>query len=175
MPSLDSETIDTMASTNMTVESAISSFGIAATAKLSALTANGNPEDQLRALFEKLLLDMAALSSFTNVLAVGESSIAHLGLRPDYAVIDSGALTGFVELKAPGKGGDPRNFTGKHDKEQGQKLRSLPNVIFTDGNEFSHWRDGELVGRVLTLCGDVRTSGAKLAPAKGIQVFLKTS
>lgn len=169
MSSLDSETIETMASTNMTVESAISSFGIAAAAKLSALTASGNPEDQLRAPFEKLLLDMAALSTFKNVTAVGESSIAHLGLRPDYAVIVSGALTGFVELKAPGKGGDPRNFTGKHDKEQGQKLRSLPNVIFTDGNEFSYWRDGELVGRVLTLCGDVRSSGAKLAPAKGIQ------
>jgi hypothetical protein len=37
-----------------------------------------------------------------------------------------------------------------HDKEQGEKLRSLPNVLFTDNNAFSLWQEGELVG-VLTL------------------------
>jgi N-6 DNA Methylase len=154
---------------SLTVESAISSFGAAATAKLSNLAAGGNPEDQLRAPFERLLQDMAALSAHNNVVLIGESSLKDLSLRPDYAVAVDHALAGFVELKAPGKGADPRRFTNPHDKEQGEKLRSLPNVLFTDGNTFSLWQEGELVDKILTLHGDVETSGAKLAPSPGLQ------
>ena len=154
---------------SLTVESAISSFGAAATAKLSNVAAGGNPEDQLRAPFERLLQDMAALSARNNVVLIGESSLKDLSLRPDYAVAVDHALAGFVELKAPGKGADPRRFTNPHDKEQGEKLRSLPNVLFTDGNTFSLWQEGELVDKILTLHGDVETSGAKLAPSPGLQ------
>jgi hypothetical protein len=76
---------------------------------------------------------------------------------------------GFVELKAPGKGADPRKFTDPHDKEQWKRLSSLPNLIYTDGNAFSLWRDGKLAGEVLHLHGDVESSGAKLAPPPGLQ------
>jgi hypothetical protein len=154
---------------SLTVESAISSFGAAATAKLSNVAAGGNPEDQLRAPFERLLQDMAALSARNNVVLIGESSLKDLSLRPDYAVAVDHALAGFVELKAPGKGADPRRFTNPHDKAQGEKLRSLPNVLFTDGNTFSLWQEGELVGKIFTLQGDVETSGDKLAPSPGLQ------
>jgi hypothetical protein len=157
----------------LTVESAISSFGAATTPKLSNLAIGGNPEDQIRSPFEQLLRDMAQLAGRQDVTAVGESALAHLGLRPDYAVTIAGALAGFVELKAPGKGGDPRNFTDKHDKEQFKKLLSLPNVLFTDGNQFSLWQDGELVGKAISLDGDVRSSGSKLAPSPGIQVIFE--
>ncbi len=154
---------------SLTVESAISSFGAAATAKLSNAVAGGNPEDQLRAPFERLLQEMAALSARNNVILIGESSLRDLSLRPDYAVAVDHALAGFVELKAPGKGADPRRFTNPHDKEQGEKLRSLPNVLFTDGNTFSLWQEGELVDKILTLHGNVETSGARLAPSPGLQ------
>jgi hypothetical protein len=50
-----------------------------------------------------------------------------------------------------------------HDKEQWEKLQSLPNLLYTDGNSFSLWHNGELVGSVLSLQGDVETSGEKLA------------
>ena len=83
--------------------------------------------------------------------------------RPDYAVTVSNALVGFIEVKAPGKGADPRKFADPHDKDQWDKLKSLPDLIYTDGNAFSLWRDGELVGKVIPLEGDVETSGAKLA------------
>jgi hypothetical protein len=162
-----------MASANLTVESATSRFGAAATAKLANLAAGGNPEDQIRAPFEQLLLDMATLAACKHVTAVGESALAHLGLRPDYAVTIAGALTGFVELKAPGKGADPRSFTTPHDRDQGRKLLSLPNVLFTDGNAFSLWQNGELVGKLLTLDGDIRSSGAKLAPPAGLQAMFE--
>jgi hypothetical protein len=93
---------------------------------------------------------------------VGETSMADLKTRPDYAVTVGNALVGFIEVKAPGKGADPRRFDDAHDKDQWSKLKSLPNLIYTDGNAFSLWRDGEIVGKVVQLEGDVETSGAKL-------------
>jgi len=57
-------------------------------------------------------------------------------------------------VKAPGKGGDPRKYKDKHDKEQWLKLKALPNLIYTDGNEFSLWRNGELTARVCRLMRD---------------------
>src|ERR1700675_2805626 len=69
-----------------------------------------------------------------------------LKTRPDYAVVVHNALVGFIELKAPGKGADPRKFKEPHDKAQWDKLRSLPNIIYTDGNTFSLWQNGELAG-----------------------------
>src|ERR1035441_1617553 len=52
------------------------------------------------------------------VTALGESSVSDLKTRPDYAVTVHNALVGFVELKAPGKGADPRKFKDPHDKAQ---------------------------------------------------------
>jgi hypothetical protein len=67
---------------------------------------------------------------------------------------------------APGKGADPRKFTEPHDREQWDKLKSLPNLMYTDGNAFSVWRDGKLGGEIVHLEGHVETAGAKLsAPA----------
>jgi hypothetical protein len=71
-------------------------------------------------------------------------------------------LVGFVEVKAPGKGADPRRYKG-HDKDQWEKLQSLPNLLYTDGNSFSLWQNGELVGAIVELQGDIESSGAKLA------------
>ena len=77
-------------------------------------------------------------------------------------------LIGFIEVKAPGKGADPRRFQDKHDKEQWSKLQTLPNLIYTDGNAFSLWRSGELEGQVVHLEGDVATAGNKLAAPDGL-------
>jgi len=87
---------------NLTVHSAIATFGATAKEKLSNAAASGQPEDQLRAPFERLLADLAELSRLPKsaVAAVGESSISDLKTRPDYAVTVHNALVGFVELKA---------------------------------------------------------------------------
>ena len=121
---------------NPTINSAIATFGARAKEKLANPGATGQPEDQLRAPFEHLLSDLAELSSLPKsmVAAVGESSISELKTRPDYAVTVRNALVGFVELKAPGKGADPRKFKDPHDKGQWERLRSLPNLMYTDGN-----------------------------------------
>lgn len=153
---------------------AVSTYGAMAKAKLTNVAAKGEPEDQLRAPLEGLLADLAELSGFSRgaVTAVGESPLAELKTRPDYSITCGGVLVGFVEVKAPGKGADPRKFKDRHDREQWDKLSSLPNLIYTDGNAFSLWRNGELAGSVVRLIGDIETAGAKLeAPAELLGLF----
>jgi len=161
--------------TKSTVASAISAFGAMAKQKLANAAASGEPEDQLRAPFETLLADMAEFANIprAKVTAVGESSLSELKTRPDYAVTVHHALVGFVELKAPGKGADPRKFRDPHDRVQWEKLRSLPNVLYTDGNAFSLWQNGELVDAVVTLLGDIETSGDTLKAPPGLRTLFE--
>ena len=150
---------------NNTLAAAVSAFGVLTKAKLSNRAASGAPEDQLRAPLEALTRDLATLAGLPHgtVDMVGESTLAHLKTRPDYAVVVRNALVGFMEAKAPGKGADPRRFSDPHDKDQWVRLKSLPNLMYTDGNAFSLWRDGKLEGSIVHLEGDVETSGAALA------------
>jgi len=57
-----------------------------------------------------------------------------------------GVLTGYVELKAPGKNIDPASFGKKsHEYKQWQRLRNLPNLLYTNGTEWRLYRYGEPV------------------------------
>ncbi len=155
------------------LKTAIARFGAEAKAKLSNPSATGEPEDQLRAPLETLFADLAELCGFKRawIAAVGESSLSTLKTRPDYAITLRNVLVGFVEVKAPGKGADPRRYKG-HDKEQWEKLQSVPNLLYTDGNSFSLWQNGEPVGSIVKLEGDIESSGAKLAaPAELVARF----
>ena len=156
-----------------TLQTAIARYGAHAKAKLRNVAAIGEPEEQLRNPLENLIDDVAELCGFPGglVKAVGESTIVELKTRPDYAITLRNALVGFVEIKAPGKGADPRKFKG-HDKEQWERLQSLPNLLYTDGNQFSLWRNGQLEGAIQSLKGDVESSGAALdAPLELLALF----
>ena len=158
----------------MTLKDVISEFGREAKSKLANPGATGSPEDQLRAPLESLFANLAVLAGLSagDVVAVGETSLADLKTRPDYALTLKRALVGFVEVKAPGKGADPRRFQDSHDKGQWEKLQTLPNLIYTDGNEFSLWRDGQLSGQIVRLNGDIATSGGKLrSPDSLVSLF----
>ena len=160
----------------LTIALAVASFGRKAREKLANPSATGQPEDQLRAPFEQLLSDFAEIAMLrrAEVVAVGETSLSDLKTRPDYAVTVRNALIGHIELKAPGKGGDPRKFKDPHDKAQWERLRSLPNVLYTDGNSFSLWQEGKLVDSVVHLIGDIESSGDELrAPAGFLALFEK--
>lgn len=160
---------------SLSLRSAIATFGRTAKTKLSNPGARGEPEDQLRAPLETLLDDLAELCGLarSEVAAVGESAIAAFKTRPDYAVTYRKALIGFIELKAPGKGADPRKFRDKHDKEQWKKLQTLPNLLYTDGNEFCLCRSGDVVGSVVRLDGDVESSGAELDAPPALQLLFE--
>ncbi|HET9065158.1 MAG TPA: N-6 DNA methylase [Gemmatimonadales bacterium] len=145
--------------------SSISRFGEATKRKLANPAATGEPEDQLRGPLENLFGELAELAGIPpkGLGLVGESSISDLKTRPDYAVTVRGALCGFIEVKAPGKGADPRRFRDRHDKEQWNKLKAIPNLLYTDGNEFALWRDGQLSSGVVRCEGDVVSSGSDLS------------
>jgi hypothetical protein len=149
----------------MSVEEAVAEFGAAAKAKLSNPAVSGAPEDQLRAPLETLLQRLGRLAGLPEgaLSLVGETSLADLKTRPDYSATVGGALVGHIEVKAPGKGADPRHYRG-HDKEQWERLKALPNLLYTDGNDFSLWRDGVQVGGIARLVGDVVISGQALQP-----------
>ena len=154
----------------LTLRSAVATFGADVKTKLANVAAKGQPEDQLRAPLERLVLDMAELCGLRRnaVAPVGESSVTELKTRPDYAITVQNVLVGFIEVKAPGKGADPRRFKDRHDKDQWEKLQSLPNLLYTDGNEFSLCQSGQLVGSLVRLTGDVETSGADLDAPTGL-------
>jgi len=158
-----------------TVEELVSEFAAAVTKKLTAVSGTGQPEDQLRAPLESLISGFANLCGVgaENVVAVGEAHLSDLHTRPDYAVQVKGALAGHVEVKAPGKGADPNRFRDRHDVEQWKKLKALPNLVYTDGNEFSLWRDGTPVGKVVRLDGDVTTGGAAVTSAPGLDALFE--
>ena len=146
-----------------TIEKAVGEFGASAKAKLSG--GDGQPEDQLRAPLETLFAQIAAIlhPAVQDLVLTGETSLAEMRTRPDYAVKVKNALVGFIEVKAPGKGADPRKWKTGHDKEQWDKLKALPNLLYTDGDSFSLWRDGVLVGQIVHLEGGIEQAGAKLA------------
>jgi hypothetical protein len=151
--------------TGKTVADAVSNFGAIAKAKLANVAIIGAPEDQLRGPLETLILDLAEIGGLSANAAhlVGETTLSDIKTRPDFAVTVSKALVGFIEVKAPGKGADPRQFDDPHDKDQWNKLKSLTNLIYTDSNAFSLWRDGKLASAIVHLEGNVEKSGAKLA------------
>lgn len=117
----------------------------------------GEPEDQLRAPFERLLRDTGAILG-QEVLAIGETLLANRGGKPDFGVSAGKLLCGHAELKAPGKGADTSAYTG-HDARQWERFRNLPNLIYCDGREFALYRHGDLA-RIVRLPRDPRTAGA---------------
>jgi hypothetical protein len=143
------------------VTSLVSVYG--ATLAPRFATGGGEPEDLLRGPFETLLDGVARVAGIADVVLTGEHHLADERVRPDYAVHVAGALVGFVEVKAPGKGVDPTKFKG-HDKTQWERLSCLPNVLYTDGGSFALYRDGERVGEPVSLVGSVEAAGAALSP-----------
>lgn len=148
------------------VAAAVSRFGLAAKAKLGAVSITGQPEDQLRAPLEQLLVDLCQATGRqpSRMTLIGETSLSDLAVRPDYAIEYDNALVGFLEVKAPGKGADPRTFRAPHDRTQWKKLQALPNLLYFDGQELSLWQNGELQGGIVRFTGDVFSAGSELAP-----------
>ncbi|MDR0735706.1 MAG: N-6 DNA methylase, partial [Zoogloeaceae bacterium] len=127
----------------------------------------GEPEDQLRAPFERLLHDAGRELGF-NVTPVGETPLKEVG-RPDYTVALDKLACGHVELKAPGKGADVKRFTG-HDKAQWERFRNLPNMLYGDGREFCLYRAGESA-RTVRLARDPCRVGEKAVDIESERLF----
>ncbi|HEY2042655.1 MAG TPA: type ISP restriction/modification enzyme, partial [Jatrophihabitans sp.] len=94
-----------------------------------------------------------------------EVTLTELNSRPDMAVDAPSGRVGYIELNAPGKGTPETWRANQHDRLQWEKLKHLPNLIYTDGNSWALYQKGELVGKVGTLDGDLARAGRHLKPA----------
>ena len=119
---------------------------------------SAQPEDQLKAPVGDFLRDTGSLTDL-NVAWRTEVHPDDIDGRPDLGVTVNGLLTGHVELKRPGLGARPEHFTG-HNRSQWEQFKALPNLIYTDGGEWSLYRSGELKHRA-RIAADVSQSGAK--------------
>ena len=130
-------------------------------------TAAGEPEEQLRAPFVKLLTAAGAALG-RSIVCIGEVRLRHRLGKPDYGVAEGSLLLGYAELKAPGKGvaRDGIRFTD-HDRNQFDRFAELPNVLYSDGNQWAVYRYGRQDGPTVTLPGLMERDGraAVSAPA----------
>ena len=130
------------------------------------LRLNAQPEDPLKSAVGDLL---TALGRLTN-REIGyrtEVRVEDVG-RPDLGITVGGLLTGYIELKAPGLGARPENFAA--DSPNGRQWRrfgALPNLIYTDGEEWSLYRECKLKARV-RITGDLRAGGASALEAAAL-------
>lgn len=140
------------------VLAALRQFADAVKAKFAA-NAPGEPEAQLSEPVPALLQAVGALTH-RPVVAKAESRLGdRLGI-PDFGVLAGGALCGYVEVKAPGEGADPARYKGRN-KAQWERFRSQPNLIYTDGNEWCLYQDGEPAEGLLRFGKDITKHGGK--------------
>lgn len=155
---------------NENFELAFKKYSTDITAKFSLHT-SFNPEDQLKAPVAGLLKDIGALLHLA-VETVTEAQVASLSGRPDIGLTVKSLIVGYVELKAPGKGAAPSRLKGA-DKVQWDKFQNLPNLLYTDGNEWALYRSGKLVGKLVRFSGDVTSDGAKAIDSDDVEAALK--
>ena len=137
---------------------AVSAFGAECKRNLSG---PGDREAAIRGPLEQLFRTVGEHHALREVTWHPETRIPHLGVRPDYAVRVNGQITGYVEVKRPGKNIDPEGFTG-HDRRQWQRLRDLPNLLYTNGTHWRLFRNGVQVGEEVVLTGALKSAGEKL-------------
>src|SRR6476661_3522967 len=111
---------------------AVKEFGAECRLKLDG---PGEAEASIRTPLEQLL---RAAGPELGVHAVFHDEVrdTERRVRPDYGVSIDGAITGYVEVKAPGKAIAPAVLRG-HDKVQWERQQDLPNLLYTNGTE---WR-----------------------------------
>lgn len=143
---------------------AVRVFGLRRRDKLAG---PGDREAAIRSPLEGLLL---AGGQALGVAAVFHDEVrdAVRQVRPDYGVSVKGAITGYVEVKAPGKGIDPANFTG-HDRRQWERQRDLPNLMYTNGTAWRLYRDGQLVGSPVSFTGALESAGDALTCPRSLR------
>ena len=146
-------------STEIVTYAALQDFAASVTAKMTQVTL-GEPEEQLRGPFETFMDEVGSAFGW-NVVCTGETPLPDRLGRPDYAVHRNQLLVGYVELKAPGVGAMSTRFKG-HNRNQFKRFSAIPNILYTDGNEWTLYRDGKQV-RSCRLSGDVAADGKKAA------------
>ena len=130
-----------------------------------SLPVPAHPEDQLKSPVGQLLNAVGNLSEL-EVYWRTEVHQENVEGRPDIGVVTNGLLNGHVELKRPGMGARPEGFKGR-DRQQWERFKALPNLIYTDSSEWSLYRSGQLQARA-RIASDVSAGGAKAIVDEGL-------
>lgn len=118
------------------------------------------PEDQLKAPVGDLVVGAASLFGLTAFYRT-ETRVDGVAGRPDIGFDIDGLPAGNLELKAPGSGSTPARFRDKRSRDQWERFRALPNLMYTDGRYWSLFRYGEQVGELVDLGVDVDSGTAQ--------------
>lgn len=94
-------------------------------------------------------------------------------VRPDYAIKVNGVITGYVEAKAPGVSVDTATYTSGHNKTQWERLRDVPNLLYSNGIEWWLYRDGAPHKRAVLDGLGLDRAGRSLAPDGEIEELLR--
>ncbi len=148
---------------------ALQGFASAVTEKMTQIIP-GEPEEQLRGPFEGLMSSAGPILGW-KVVPTGEMQLPNRLGKPDFGINRNNLLTGYAELKAPGAGANTKQFKG-HNREQFKRFSSIPNILYTDGNEWSLYRNGEQVGSIVRLSGNVSTDGKAAVTLQDAQALI---
>lgn len=97
----------------------------------------GEGEARLGGPLERLIASVGNLIGVSTV-PYGQVSLKSIRARPDYAVDVANVRVGYIELKSPDRKALPPDWhPSRHDRDQWEKLRLLPNLIYTNG---AQWR-----------------------------------
>ena len=129
------------------------------------LHVNAQPEDQLKAPVGALLRAFGGRTKL-DVSWRTEVRADDVGGRPDLGITVGGLLSGHIELKRPGLGARPERFTGANGK-QWKRFQALPNLIYSDGSEWSLYHSGKLITRA-RFAGDVSEDGPAALDDAGV-------
>lgn len=129
------------------IHDALATFHTACDGRLAG---PGAPEAALATPIEQLLTTAADKYKIPGVVWHPETRRPDLGVRLDYAVTKNGTTIGYLELKRPQQSIDPGTFTG-HNRVQWERLRNLPNLIYSNGRTWALYRNGELVDQPVHL------------------------
>lgn len=138
------------------------------------------PEDQLKAPITALFESLARIYKKVGVVNTEAPRAADQeedgGSRVDAVVRIGPTLatvvpTGHVELKAPSKTGDPRKLKDKADRAQWKKFQQLPNLIYTNGREWTLQRTGVQIGGLVRFTGDPVAEGADAVTERDASKF----
>ncbi|MFM9432000.1 type ISP restriction/modification enzyme [Arthrobacter sp. MP_2.3] len=148
----------------------IEEFGVQCKAKLAG---PGEREALISGPVSNL---MTAVGSAAGLPVVTHDEVREMdgALRADFAISVKGALSGHIELKAPGVSLDPETY-GKttHNHLQWQRLKELPNLLHTNGLQWRLWRRGELKHDVYLGGASIATAGKGLTAGSSFDAMIR--
>ncbi|MER7416585.1 type ISP restriction/modification enzyme [Micromonospora peucetia] len=126
----------------------------------TGLDGPGEREAAIRPPIERLLATFCDKLGL-NISMYSEVHLEYLNVRPDYAIRINRVITGYLEVKKPAIAVEASGFRGKN-KVQWERLKDLPNLLYSNGQSWALYRTGEKIGETAHLTGDLATAGGKL-------------